>query len=197
MPHGAGCATRRPEVPLKPRLAVYAACVLGTIVLDQATKLAVYASLRERRDEIVLIPDYLSIVHAENTAASFGMLEGVPYRYLAFLVLALVMATATFLTVLRLPDTERVTAAALGLVAGGALGNGIDRAWKGPVTDFVRMHVGSGPLHDWLEATFGTSDWPAYNVADSALVVGFLLFVANLAAADEPEEDPTAPPAAG
>lgn len=185
------------RLALSPTRRAYAATAIGAVLLDQATKLAVYTTLREGRDEVVLVPDLLSIVHAENRAASFGMLDGVPYRYAAFLVLALVMAAATLLTVLRMPAHDRVTGVALGLVAGGALGNAVDRAWKGPVTDFVRLHVGSGPVHDLLVSTFGTSDWPAFNVADTSLFAGLALFLVHLAAPDEPEDEPAGAAPAG
>ncbi len=175
----------------------YAAVLGGVLALDQATKLAVYFSLREGHDSIVLIPGYLGIVHAENRAAAFGMLADVPYRYAMFLVLALVMAVAATITAVRLPPHEKVTAAALGFVAGGALGNGVDRAWKGPVTDFVRVHVASGSVHDWLIANVGTSDWPAFNVADAALFIGIALFVLGLASPDEAEDEPPGAERAG
>jgi signal peptidase II len=73
---------------------------------------------------------------------------------------------------------------ALGLVGGGAIGNLIDRVIYGSVTDFVVVDLGFWPLNPW----------PAFNVADAALVVGVLLMVVDVfrapKAAAVPAKDP-------
>ncbi len=64
---------------------------------------------------------------------------------------------------MRFAET-RLLSVALGLVAGGALGNVIDRILYGAVVDFLDFHIG-----DW--------HWPAFNVADSAITVGVVLLI--------------------
>ncbi len=68
-----------------------------------------------------------------------------------------------------------MTALALSLVAGGAVGNLIDRVLTGRVVDFIDVYVG-----DW--------HWPAFNVADSAITVGVVLLLLSSVRA-EPEEE--------
>ncbi len=98
---------------------------------------------------------------------------------------------------------DRFQGGAIGLVASGALGNAVDRAWRGTVTDFVRVHV-ADPA--WVERLRGwplvgpalcgrqSCDWPAFNVADMAIVGGLALFAlvllrpgAREPVAEEPE----------
>jgi signal peptidase II len=57
--------------------------------------------------------------------------------------------------------TERFTVLSLALIIGGALGNGLDRAWYGAVVDFVHLH-------------WGNFSWYIFNIADVAIVVGVL-----------------------
>ena len=59
---------------MRTKAQVFFPVLIGFYALDQLTKAAVYFNLTENRDEIVLIPNLLSIVHVENPAAAFGML---------------------------------------------------------------------------------------------------------------------------
>ena len=77
---------------------------------------------------------------------------------------------------LRLPATERLHAAALALIIGGAVGNLIDRALLGHVVDFIQVYLPIIPL-----AIF--NPWPSFNIADSAITAGVvLLLIASLRA---------------
>jgi lipoprotein signal peptidase len=63
------------------------------------------------------------------------------------------------------------------MILAGAVGNGIDRARLGYVTDFVKVYAGEEPLRTWfIESRAGTNVWPIFNVADSLLLVGVALF---------------------
>jgi signal peptidase II len=97
--------------------------------------------------------------YSENTGSAFGLLRDLPGARYFFVVIG-IAALAYIFYYLRRPEADRpLTAIALGLVAGGAVGNIFDRAWFGKVTDFIVWR-------------YERHEWPAFNIADAALVVG-------------------------
>ena len=124
------------------------------VVLDQLTKWAILAWL----DRVIAVTPFFNLVVVWNRGVSFGMFDNAstlgPWL-LSGLALAVV---AVLLIWLRRAD-HPLTAAGLGLIIGGALGNVIDRVRFGAVIDFLDFHV-----LGW--------HWPAFNVADSAICVG-------------------------
>jgi signal peptidase II len=75
------------------------------------------------------------------------------------------------------------------LVFSGAVGNAIDRIHKQSVTDFLRVYTEHPKLKPWLVDTFGTYEWPSFNVADAAIVVGLGLFIVHFAFMQEDEDE--------
>ncbi len=146
------------------------------VLLDQATKIWVYTQLEYRVDEIQIIPGFLSIIHAQNPGAAFGMLTTFEYRHVVFLAFAAIAVWVVFGMYRQLPATDRLMATALGLIQSGAVGNAIDRVHKRTVTDFVRVYTDDPELRTTLIDWFGMAEWPAFNVADSALLIGVVLF---------------------
>lgn len=148
------------------------------LVADQVTKVWARATLKPLGHAIVVVQDYFDFRYSENPGSAFGLLRDVAYGrwiLLAFGIVALGVI-GYFLLKLR-PDKGRI-AAELGLLAGGAIGNIVDRVMYGKVTDFVLWKV-------------HTHEWPIFNVADAALVVGVLALLID---ARGEEMDP--PPAA-
>ncbi len=125
------------------------------IVLDQLTKWSVRAGL-VLGQSIDVLP-FFSITHVQNTGIAFGLLQFEFLRWVLVLI-ALGVAIAILWSCKHGKLTEHY--AAWGLIAGGAVGNAIDRIAFGTVTDFIDVHF-----------------WPAFNVADSALTIGVLLLV--------------------
>ena len=129
------------------------------IVADQLSKLWIRANLAD--GEMLFRVGFFRIVHIQNTGAAFGL-----FRDYSFILL--LVASAGMIAILvygfigyrhfswlnNLPATI-----ALGLVLGGTVGNLIDRLRDGYVTDFI-------------DFTY----WPAFNVADSAITIGAILF---------------------
>jgi signal peptidase II len=176
-------------------------------VADQASKIWVRGNLAEHRDELQIIPGFLSFIHAENPGAAFSLLRDSEYRlyvFGAFTVLAVLMIGNMVRT---LPARERFLNVAFALVMSGAVGNAIDRVVQGTVTDFIRMYTEAPGLKSWLIAQVGTAEWPTYNIADIAIVVGLAMVAfhslvldreGQAAAAPAPSPSPPAasPPAA-
>lgn len=142
-------------------LAVFLGIAALTLLLDQVSKAVVRASL-PLHESIGLVPGVFYLTHIENVGAAFGLLPG--QRILFVLVSVVVLFVITVYIVRQKPASAWVVFA-LGLIAGGALGNLVDRAGAGVVTDFFE---------------FGFVEFPVFNVADSAIVVGVTILIAWL-----------------
>lgn len=102
---------------------------------------------------------------AMNTGAAFSSLDHGAWSQWLLALLAFVAIGVIGVMVMRTRPEQRLERIAYGLIAGGALGNVIDRLRQGGVTDFVR----------WK---WGSHYWPIFNVADAALLVGVVLLLA-------------------
>lgn len=164
------------------------------LLIDQATKIWVYTNLQYRVDEIKLIPGFLSIVHAQNPGAAFGILVDYDHRHWVFLGFTVIAVFVIGDMYRKLPPTDGLLGTALGLILSGAVGNAIDRVHKQTVTDFIRVYTDSPSLAPTLRDWFGTSEWPSFNVADSTLLIGVLIFVYHsMFLESEPEPEGAAP----
>ncbi|MFZ5774674.1 MAG: signal peptidase II [Thermodesulfobacteriota bacterium] len=145
------------------------------VLLDQWSKALVmeHFTLYELRP---VIPGLFNLTHLTNTGAAFGMLAGAQttWRQLFFVGVAVVALGVMIFSFKHFRSQSRLYIHALGLIAGGAVGNLIDRVRFGAVVDFLDFYVGS-------------HHWPAFNVADSAITVGVGLFL--LASWLAPEEN--------
>jgi len=135
------------------------ALALAVVGLDQLTKWLVVSTLEEG-ESVRILGDVLWISHIRNSGAAFGLLRG--FGGLLALV-ALVGVVAFFAIIVQKPPAIIGVAAAL--VAAGALGNLVDRLFRGP--------IGRGSVVDFVDFRF----WPAFNVADSAITIGAVLIV--------------------
>ena|SRR5687767_3840943 len=138
---------------------------LAIFVLDRATKMIVEARV-SFFDTYKIIPGFFDIVHSENRGVAFGIFNDSTSEWrTTLLVLASLAAVALVGVMLwNAQRLDRFSLWGLSLILGGAAGNVFDRMLYGRVTDFLLLYVGS-------------FQWPAFNVADSAIVVGsgFLL----------------------
>jgi signal peptidase II len=131
------------------------------LIADQASKWALLeiVGLRENPRDIEILPVF-DIVMWWNHGTSFSLFRtGNPY---VFAILALVIIAFLVLWLSRMVNP--ILAAAVGAVIGGALGNVVDRLRFHAVADFFYAHLGE----------YG---WPAFNVADSLIVVGIGVLV--------------------
>jgi signal peptidase II len=151
--------------------------VLG-VLADQLSKWWVVHNIpAEGGRGITIVPHFLEIVHARNPGAAFGMLGDFEHRHWIFLVFTIIAGIVIVDMFRKLPPNEVYLSTALGLVLSGAIGNAIDRVRQHYVTDFIRVYTDLPALKGWLLDTFNTNEWPSFNVADSALVVGVAMFV--------------------
>ena len=130
------------------------------LVLDQATKLYVHTTfaLHETRP---VIDNHFAFTYVRNSGAAFGLLAGhnSTFRRLFFPIVTAVAVVALVVYFTRVPADYTYTRWGIGLIIGGALGNGIDRLWLGQVIDFIDVY--------WY-----AYHWPAFNIADSAICIG-------------------------
>ncbi len=135
---------------------------LVVILLDQASKITMSQYLLYGQSEA--ITSYLNLVMVYNKGAAFSFLSDQPGWQRYFFTAVSVLASLFILWMLKRNPTQRLFCWALALILGGAIGNLIDRIAYGHVIDFLDLHVGG-----W--------HWPAFNVADSAITLGAILFV--------------------
>ncbi|MBZ5547431.1 MAG: signal peptidase II [Acidobacteriia bacterium] len=138
---------------------------LLVIALDRFTKWTIAHKLSVH-DGIQVIPGFFRIIHAENPGAAFGIFADSPSPWkvgmlILFSMIALVIVCALLW---KNSHTLTTTGAGLSLILGGAIGNLWDRLVSGHVVDFLLFYI-------------GRYQWPAFNVADSAIVVGAGLLV--------------------
>ncbi len=137
------------------------------VVLDQLSKAIILANFQLYEVRAV-IPGFFNLVYVQNPGAAFSFLAEVdsPWRHYFFVVVSLgaVAGLSWYYFSCRTGIGAKKAAFAVGLLAGGAVGNLIDRIRLGVVTDFLDFYYDS-----W--------HWPAFNVADSAICVGAGLLV--------------------
>lgn len=161
---------------MKRKYVLFLLVTLFGVLADQITKILVVQHIRFRSGEIEIIPGFFSLVHAQNTGAAGGLLNDNPYRMWIFAAFTVVAVGVLLHMLWELPDDDRLQTFALGLIFSGAVGNAIDRVHKQSVTDFMRFYTESPSLKPWLIQKLGTAEYPSFNVADAAIVVGLLLF---------------------
>jgi len=140
--------------------------------------------VRYHRDSTVHVVDgFFSMTYVENCAGAFGILRGQPESVRRPFFLAVSIAAVLFIVLLfrRLKPEQKVLTMALPFVLGGAIGNLIDRIHLRYVIDFI----------DWYYRDY---QWPTFNVADAAIVVGVGLIIVDMFTAKRETEAASAKP---
>ena len=132
------------------------------IVSDQVSKWVI-ADVVMQPPRVIEVTGFFNLVLTYNTGVSFGLL-GFDLPGKAFILGALAVVVAISLMVWLWHQPKALLVWAVGLVAGGAIGNAIDRALRPGVVDFLDFHLGG-----W--------HWYAFNIADSAIAIGVALLV--------------------
>ena len=151
-----------PDTPRR----LFVLTALATVVLDLITKLIAEATLL-RTPGIPVFGDWLQLRLVYNQGAAFGLHVG-PYSRWIFFAVALVAVFVLARMSRTSPVGDRFRQIALGLVAGGAAGNLIDR-----------IRSGRGVV-DFLDVGIGALRWPTFNVADRAVSCGAIALAISL-----------------
>jgi signal peptidase II len=143
---------------------IYYLIIPAVILLDQLVKQAVTAHFAASGAELVFIPGFIHIVYTENTGAAFSILQGKRVLLIAF-TLILITALIVYI-ILKRKSESPVILTALSLVAGGGLGNLVDRVRLGYVVDYLE---------------FKPFSFPIFNIADVLVCTGCGLMLLHFA----------------
>jgi signal peptidase II len=142
------------------RLGLVAAVIVA--ITDQAAKLWLLYGFGLTDRGRVPVTSFIDLVLAWNTGISYGWFQqSGPLAQWALLALKVIAVALLLIWLVR--TRSRLSGLALGLIVGGAIGNGIDRVVHGAVMDFVLFHI--------TTATW-TFEWYVFNLADAAIVAG-------------------------
>ena len=134
-----------------------------TIFLDQITKYIAFIILFKDK-QVLFINHYLNFRPVWNDGISFGMLQGYGnFGRISFIIIAISISLWIILYSRKLNIIGFV---GYNMIAGGALGNVIDRLIHGKVIDFIDLH-------------YKEYHWPTFNIADSFIFIGVLLLIYN------------------
>lgn len=161
------------------RKSYYFLVVVVLMGLDQLTKALIVRSITLQGSREV-IPGFFNLTHVRNRGAIFGFFSHSDSRIL-YIFLTLVSVAALGLVIyyfFKTPVSERLMKISLSLILAGAMGNLIDRLFRGHVIDFLDFYV-----KDW--------HWPSFNVADSCITVGAFLLIYILIFKRGPECTPS------
>lgn len=133
----------------------------SVVALDQWSK----SWIRANPHPVELLPGFLNLVYSENRGAAFGLLVNQTF----LITITIAILAVIILLLIRYPSLATTpTLISAGLIFGGATGNLMDRLRSGYVTDFIDVRL-------WNDF-----HWPAFNFADSAIVIGTFIMAYSL-----------------
>lgn len=130
------------------------------ILIDQVTKWLVVTKM-ELYEQIPIIDNFFYLTSHRNKGAAWGILQG---QMLFFYIVTIIVVIGIIYYMQKYARESKLLAYSLSLVLGGAIGNFIDRLFRKEVVDFF----------DFIIFTY---DYPIFNIADAALVVGVILLI--------------------
>jgi signal peptidase II len=147
------------------------------VILDRLTKWSI-AQRISIGNSVAVIPGFFRLTHVENHGAAFGIFDDSPTQFKIGILILFSICALVVVTVLLWKNSHAMTVTGVGLslVLGGAVGNLWDRLFARHVVDFLDFYIGS--YH-----------WPAFNVADAAIVSGAVLLVSEIVFARNPKQE--------
>ena len=136
---------------------------LTLVILDQITK-ALVINFFDLYDSVVLLP-IVNLTFVVNYGFAFGLLNNPSLNQI--LVSLVILAIIIYFLYLLIKTQDKIFQLTLTLILAGALGNFVDRIFRGFVIDFIDIYIGK--YH-----------WPAFNIADSCITVGFVVLMINI-----------------
>lgn len=137
---------------------LYFLIFLFIIALDQITKILITSAFSLGQEKVI-IPKILAFTYVRNEGAAFGLLSGARIFFIIFTIAVLIGAVYY---IVKLRPRSPLEKTALAFIAGGAVGNFIDRAAFGYVRDFIMTKF---------------IDFPVFNIADCFVCIGAALYV--------------------
>lgn len=146
------------------------------VLLDRWSKRLVAARL-PMYSHIQIIPGFFQLTHTENTGAAFSLFADSPSHWKTGMLIgfSMIAMVVVFVLLWKQRHALSTTGIALSLILGGATGNLWDRVASGRVVDFLLFYV-------------KRYQWPVFNLADSAIVVGASLLVIEILFHKPPEQ---------
>jgi signal peptidase II len=141
---------------------------LSALALDRWSKWMVETHLGDDSVKTV-IPGFFNVIRSENTGVAFSMFAegGGRWHTIGLVTLSLTAILVLAFMLWKIERLDRISAVALSLIFGGAIGNVWDRVHAGAVTDFLDFY-------------FGTYHWYTFNIADSAICTGAGLLLLSM-----------------
>src|SRR5690625_2883632 len=137
----------------------YYLIALVMIILDQWSKWLVVKHM-ELYERLIVIDNFFYITSHRNKGAAWGILQG---QFIFFYIITVIFVIGIIYYLHKYGKQHQGLAISLSLILGGAIGNFIDRLFRKEVVDFLDVMIFS-------------YDFPIFNIADSSLVVGVILF---------------------
>ena len=159
---------------MKNRNVLFVLITIAGLIADQLSKLYIDATMRLYQS-IPVVDNFFHITYLRNKGAAFSFLAHANWRLPFFICVSLVAAIAILVAFRKLADDQKLAQVSLAMIFSGAVGNLIDRVRLGEVIDFLDVHRYQ-------------HHWPAFNVADSAIVIGALLLVGEILFAKQTHE---------
>jgi len=147
------------------RTFLYLYLIAGLLIFDQITKNIINRYVPYGA-HVKVIKGFFNISHVHNRGAVFGFFNqsGNSFVFIALTIASLVAFVIMVYYFIKVPEKDASLKFTLSLIIAGALGNSMDRLFRGYVIDFLDFHV-----HDL--------HWPSFNVADSCLTIGAVLII--------------------
>jgi signal peptidase II len=149
---------------MKKKLSVLIAVFIPILIIDQLTKYIIAKNI-SFYGKITVIKHYFNIVHVNNTGIAFGIMGSTSKYIIIFFTFAIIIALIYILLKVKINTNLFIISSSL--IISGAFSNLINRIVQGFVVDFIDIHIYQ--YH-----------WPSFNVADSCVVVGTILFFLSI-----------------
>ncbi len=145
------------------RLIKYSSVIALYALIDQISKAYFISFLKTKKNFVLEIFPFLDFVYAWNYGISFGLFQQY-YQYSNYILLVLNTFIIIYLFIFLAKSKSRLSIYSMQLNLGGAIGNLIDRGVRGAVFDFIYFN-------------YKNIDFPAFNLADSFISIGVILFI--------------------
>jgi len=160
---------------LSRRMKIFLTVTLSVIAVDHLTKWVIKSTMRLNQT-IRVIGDLFTISYIMNSGIAFGLFDDhpSPHKSLLLIIISIIALGIILYIFLSLPKSVKLSGIAMGLIFGGAIGNLIDRIFRGRVVDFLDfdfpdIHLRFLNIH--------MTRWPTFNFADMCVLVGIVMLL--------------------